>query len=150
MNRYLWEGFILFCVFAKRQCRGPVTFWKGRNRRGNLWYRLKESHLKWGWLTQDGSTQPASNEKKWKEREKLIGCIESFYFAASQGIGWGAWSDWVSGRNVFREAHLTADILKHTHMNCSKNSSVKSCGQSLEVSRSCSFDFLMYLVKSRN
>ena len=103
-------------------------------------YRLKAEPLEMG-LTDPGWQYTTSFKwKKWKESEKLIGCIESFYFAASQGIGWGAWSDSVPGRNVLTEAHLTADILKHIHMErdmyCSRKVMWKTenCRKSLSIS----------------
>lgn len=65
--------------------------------------------------------------KKWKEREKLIGCIESFYFLASQGIGWGAWSDSASGWNVLTVTHSAADILKCTHLGWARRCAKKQC-----------------------
>lgn len=64
-----------FVFLVKQQC--PELF-ERRIRRGRLRYRLKESHLKWGWLTHDGSAQPASNERIEKKRKSLLDVLNHF------------------------------------------------------------------------
>lgn len=89
MKSLIFVRDLFFCVCAwffggAKQQRSGLSLLERRNRRGHLRYWLKESHLKWGWLTRDRAAQLASNErneKKEKEekKKKLIGCIESFF-----------------------------------------------------------------------
>lgn len=85
MDCYHCEGFILFYVFVYLQCWG-LWLSERRSRRGNLWYRLKESHLKWGWLTQDGSTQPAWNGRNEKKEKSLLDVLNHFTLQPAKGL----------------------------------------------------------------
>lgn len=78
-----------------RDLFSPFVTWKNKNRQllerrkaqRTFVVQIEEERAEMG-LTDPGWRHTTSSKwKKWKEREKLIGCIESFYFAASWEIG---------------------------------------------------------------
>lgn len=63
----------------------------------------------------------------------------------SQPRDWmGAWSDTVPGRNVLREAHLTADILAHTCMNGAIHLHKQWCGRQKNAGKVYQFHISSY------
>lgn len=42
--------------------------------------------MKWGWLTQDGITQPASNERNEKKERSLLDVLNHFTLQPAKGL----------------------------------------------------------------
>lgn len=81
------------------------NFFEKRSHRGNPQYRLKESHLKWGWVTQDGSTQPGSNERNEKKEKSLLDVLNHFTLQPAKGL---------NGKRDQIQCQVEARCQKHT------------------------------------
>lgn len=77
-----------------RDLSSPFVTWKNKNRQllerrkaqRTFVVQIEEERAEMGLTDPGWRHKTGSKWKKWKEREKLIGCIESFYFSASWGI----------------------------------------------------------------
>lgn len=86
MNCVIFVKDLLSFVFLWNNNAQACDFLKGEDVKEHWWCRLKESHLKWGWLTQDGSTQQASNERDEKKEKSLLDVLNHFTLGPAKGL----------------------------------------------------------------
>lgn len=86
MNGLIFVKDLFSFVFLQKRQRPGLWLFERRNHRGHLQYRLKESHLKWGWLTRGGGTQPASNERNEKKEKSLLEVLNHFTLQPAKGL----------------------------------------------------------------
>lgn len=104
------------CDIIVKDLFSPFVAWKNKNSQLLKSRKAQRTFVVQieGEQAEMGLTDPGwryttdSKWKKWKEREKLIGCIESFYFGGRRGIGRHTCPDSVSSQNLLTETALTA------------------------------------------